>query len=129
MNNPYEFLKKLGEFYPADEPFELYQKRIKKYAEILHKINQSSVKKIDYDKTFDSIVEHREYRNFPLFPDIIKYAKYLPVENNNGAQNIEPRKYTVTRGGYEYVFEEVPSTWEDVHSTSEFENIKELPRD
>lgn len=121
--NHLDFLKKLGELYPSEEKAKIYQERMKLYANILEDKEKNA--KLDYDKMLKKIIETHEFRNFPLLPEILKHICYLqpppkPIVDENS------RKFIVTIYGREYEFTEVPSTWEKVHSKSDFKDIREI---
>lgn len=118
MMNVYEFLQKLGIFYPSNESDNAFKERINEYANnILIKIRQTK-NQYNYDKVFNHILQTYKFKTFPSLPDILEALPYgvVIIENYSGQEGeVIKQKF----GNFEYVFTVVPNHWENVKTISE----------
>ena len=120
--NVNEFLIKLAQLFPSDEPYDLFAERMDKYSEILSQKEVKNEEAIDYERTINRITERYPYRSFPNLSEILKHICYKPKQS---CELKNPRRYIVKIMGCEYEFTEVDSSWEGVHFLSDFDNYYE----
>ncbi len=136
--NKYAFLEKLGNLYPADsEDSKSFQERVTIYTKLLDKKEKLAEKELDYERMLELIIGHYPYRFFPNYTEIAKYYRFKEesqeIKSNKKQSNSltaahikEPRKFRLKANNTLYIFEEVPSSWTDVHSISDFDEIEEI---
>lgn len=118
MMNVYEFLQKLGLFYPSNESDNVFKERINEYANsILIKIRQTK-HQYNYDKVFNHILQTYKFKTFPSLPDILEALSYgIMIEENYSGQ--EGKTITLNVHGHDVEFTIVPNHWEGVKTISE----------
>ena len=128
--NVYNFLEKLNCIFPSQESSENFTYRINKYAELLSKAEEKANRPLNYEKMLNLLVENYPYRCFPNYTEISRYLVYSKAETAQQDTECEYKTYEVTtKSGYTYEFVSVPSSWEGVHSLSEFSDWREKKDD
>jgi hypothetical protein len=121
MMNTYEFLNKLNKFLPSNESAELFEERVKEYADVIFSRIQQEKCQYDYDKIFTHILTTYKYKTFPSLADIINalpIGKYIEADYSGREGEVIKR----SARGYEYEFTVVPNHWDRVKSIDELDN-------
>ena len=118
--NVYEFLNKLGLFYPSNESDNVFKERINEYANnILIKIRQTK-HQYNYDKVFNHILQTYKFKTFPSLPDILDALPHGIMINEN-LSGCEGQTITRLINGRNIEFTIVPNSWENVKTVSELD--------
>ena len=126
--NSVDFLAKLANYYNVDGTDENIREKLATFAKILNSTEQSSRYNYDYEKTFEALLIHHKFKDFPMLADVFRYLKKYPKaenEKDGDSDDVKRRKFVVTRYGVKYEFCEVFGDWEDIHTVSEFKKLAE----